>query len=77
MIKEVQMYTVICDNCGKDCCEGSEYSCWNDSAAARDVAMDDNWTEDRDFDKHYCPDCWSYDDQDNVIINESRKKLIL
>jgi len=27
MIKEVTMYTVICDGCGKDVNEGQEYSC--------------------------------------------------
>lgn len=66
MIKELKMYTVICDNCGKDCNEGEEYSCWNDIGYAEEVAMNADWIEEDD--KHYCHDCYSYDDNDNLII---------
>jgi len=72
MIKEVTMYTVICDNCGKDLCEGQEFSCWNDDLTAHELAMEENWIKEES--KHYCPDCYDYDDNDNLVINESRKK---
>jgi hypothetical protein len=29
MIKEVKMFTMVCDSCGKDVNEDTEYSCWN------------------------------------------------
>lgn len=32
------MYTVICDNCGKDSNEGSEYSAWSDPDQAETMA---------------------------------------
>ncbi len=71
MIQEVKMYTVICDNCKKDSNEDTDYSCWNDKEYAQDVATEADWiTED---DKHYCPNCYSYDDDDNLIIGKSKK----
>lgn len=66
MIKEVQMFTVICDNCGIDVNEGAEYSCWSDKTYAEDSAMESDWI--KEGDKHYCFDCFSYDDDDNLIL---------
>lgn len=66
MIEEVKMYTVVCDNCGKDNGCDSDFSCWNDESAAWEQASECGWTKEKD--KHYCQDCWSYDDNDNVII---------
>lgn len=74
MIKEVQMYTVVCDNCGKACNEDSDYSCWNDKETALDQAMEGDWHTDGD--KHYCGKCYSIGDNDELIIDESRKGLI-
>lgn len=72
MIKEVKMYTVVCDNCGKDVNEGAEYSCWNDKRYAQDIAMEADWLSEGD--KHYCQDCFSYDDEDNLIITQKIEK---
>lgn len=66
MIKEVQMFTVICDECGKDANEGSEYSCWSDKSWAEESAMESCWK--KDGEKHYCDNCWYYDDYDNLIF---------
>lgn len=68
MIKEVKMYTVICDNCGKDSNEGTEYSCWVDESQAEEVATNSDWLKEED--KHYCPDCYFYDDGDNLILRK-------
>lgn len=73
MIKEVKMYTVVCDNCKKSADDDTDYSCWNDKNAAKEVASNDNWITDDD--KDYCPNCYSYDDEDNLII-EKLKTLI-
>jgi len=67
MIKIVKMYTIICDNCGKDVNEGEEYAAWNDEGFAQDIAMEADWI--KEDDKHYCTDCYEYDDDDNLIIN--------
>lgn len=66
MVKEVKMYTVICDCCGADVNEDEEFSCWSDAGSAKDVAMDSDWLTEGD--KQYCPDCYSYDDDDNLVI---------
>lgn len=72
MIKERTMYTVICDNCKYDIGSNSEYSCWNDNSYARENAMESEWLEQDD--KHYCPDCFTHDENDNIIINKARFK---
>lgn len=69
MNKEVTMYTVVCDNCGKDSNEDNEYSCFSTKEMAEDEAMEIGWL--RDNDKHYCTDCYSYDDDDNLIIKSN------
>lgn len=66
MYKEIPMYTVICDCCGADSSEDSEYSAWNDKDFALDCAKEDNWIEHEE--KHYCSNCYHYDDDDNLII---------
>lgn len=66
MIVEVKMYTVDCDNCGKNYDEGTDYSCWNDPEAALTIAKEGDFIEHEG--KHYCPDCYSYDDNDVLII---------
>lgn len=67
MIKEVKMYTVVCDNCGRDVNENADYSCYNDKVFAQDVAMESDWL--KEGDKHYCPNCYTYDDEDNLVVN--------
>jgi hypothetical protein len=67
MIKEKIMYTMVCDNCGIDMCEDQEYSCWSDQDFVKDMAQDSDWITDHE-DKDYCNDCWSWDDEDNLIL---------
>jgi hypothetical protein len=60
------MFTVICDNCGKDSSDGSDYSGWSDKDYAVEQAEESGFqTVD---DKHYCIDCWEYNDDDELII---------
>lgn len=66
MLKEVKMYTVLCDNCGKDVNKDAEYSAWNEKTFAEDIAMEADWIKEND--NHYCPDCFTYDDDDNLLI---------
>lgn len=69
MIKEIKMYTIICDGCGKNVCEGSEYAGWDDVDYVWDTADEENWIKDEDNPgTHYCPDCYEYDDDDNLVI---------
>lgn len=68
MIKELTIYTVICDNCGKDVSFGQEFAGWNDKDYAFDIAVDAYWHICED--NQYCPDCFEYDDDDNLIIKQ-------
>ena len=62
------MFTVICDNCGADANSNCEYSCWNDKDIAIEMAKECNWIEEKD--KHYCDNCWGYDDNDNIVLRK-------
>jgi len=66
MIKEVKMYTVICDNCGVDVCEGQEISAWGEEFWVKEIAENSDWHVGQFY--HYCPDCFTYDDDDNVLV---------
>lgn len=62
------MYTVICDGCGKDVCDDTEYSGWSEEYYVEDIASEADWIEQDS--KHYCPDCFEHDDDDNLIIKK-------
>ena len=66
MTKEITIYTLICDNCGKDSNEHSEYSGWDEIDFVKQQADEDGWISEED--KDYCPSCFSYDDNDILVI---------
>jgi len=66
MLKEVKMFTMVCDSCGKDVNEDTEYSAWNDVNYLEELAYDIDWR--KMGDKHYCIKCYEYDDDFEVII---------
>jgi len=66
MIKKVEMFYVVCDNCGVSCFEGSDYSCTVDEVSAKEVASDSDWIIHEG--KDYCQECYSYDDNDEIVI---------
>lgn len=64
MIVEIMMYTVKCDNCGEQF-SYDEFAGFTDFGYALDMAYNSGWNTE---DKHYCPDCWELDDEDNVVV---------
>lgn len=74
-IKKVQMHTVVCDNCKLDIGIDQEYSCWNDANFAEENAINSDWLIHDG--KHYCLDCYDYDENDNLVIDEKRTNLFL
>lgn len=66
MIQKVEMYTMICDGCGKDVCQNTDYSCWNEQDMVREQASEEGWIEiDHD---NFCPDCWGWDETESEQI---------
>lgn len=62
MIKQVTMYSVICDRCGKAFIdEFNGIVAWLDEGTAKEQAMESEWQEIGD--KHYCPNCYEFDDE--------------
>ena len=61
MIKEVTMYSVVCDRCGKTYGVDDGIDCWVDICTAREQATESEWVEIGD--KHYCPDCYEFSDE--------------
>jgi hypothetical protein len=54
MIKQVTMYSVVCDRCGKTFIdEFNGIVAWLDEGTAKEQAMESEWVEIGD--KHYCP----------------------
>ena len=66
MYLKLEMFTVKCDNCGETSGDNADYSCWNDEQTALNEAQECGWTQEDD--KHYCPNCYHYDDDDNLIL---------
>ena len=61
-IKQMEMFTVICDRCGVDANEDADYSCWGGSEIAREMADNDDW---KFIDgKDYCFSCVEFDEDE-------------
>ena len=67
MIHEVTMHGATCDNCG-DAWYNDHYgwSAMSDDSSLKQMLYDDEWHTDGD--KHYCPNCYTLDDDDNLIL---------
>lgn len=66
MIDKVECVTLSCDNCKKDFENYNGFTIFLEESTAKDEASNDDWYTDGD--KHYCPDCYTLDDDDNLII---------
>jgi hypothetical protein len=69
MIEKVDMYSVVCNNCNEAYYdEHNGFIAWSDESLANENAMNAEWYKEND--KHYCPKCFSIDDDDNLIITK-------
>lgn len=76
MIKPVTMYSVVCDRCGKPFIdEFNGIVAWLDEGTAKEQAMESEWVEIGD--KHYCPDCYEFfdDNSEKYVPKKKRKDL--
>ena len=65
---------LVCDGCGDTFETGEGYVCYADdpdgSLLWSDASASD-WLQIGD--RHYCPDCWERDDDDNILTKDGHK----
>lgn len=66
MIITEKFYAVECDVCGKQSENYDGICFWADKETSEEQAMDNELHEEGN--KHYCPNCHSFDDNDELII---------
>ena len=74
MIKSVTMYSIVCDRCGEQVieeCRGSGAGL--NEGTAKEQAMESEWVEIGD--KHYCPDCYEFNDELDKYIPKKKGDL--
>lgn len=67
-IKKVTVYAITCDCCGENLDE--EYKFFIDLESALEVAMESDWMKHQTAKevKYYCPECFMFDKNDNMIL---------
>jgi len=73
MVKEVKMFTIVCDGCGCDVNENTDYGCWNDESYVEEIRDEAGWK--KVGDEHYCDNCFEYNDNDELVIFKKEKGL--
>jgi hypothetical protein len=72
---EVKMYTVECDLCkNQHIDDHNGFVGWTEYERARESAMDSDWLEDWRQgceQKHYCPECYSLNDEAEVVCKRT------
>lgn len=61
MITKEIFYSVKCNRCGTVNEDGDDQSCFFDEGDAVESAINNDWAEIDN--KHYCPDCFTYNDE--------------
>ena len=72
MIIEKTFYAIQCDNCKVIAEAEDDITFWSDQTSSHDNAEESDWYIDGE--KHYCPDCYSFDDDDNLVVMSSQAK---
>lgn len=71
---KVETYKIVCDCCGETFHDGNGFTCYTSDPNGDDIrseALEADW---REFgDKHYCPDCMYWDDDDNLCTKDGHK----
>lgn len=68
MIVTGTFYAVKCDNCGELNENYDGYSFWSDESETKEMASESDWINENG--KDYCPDCYEYDNEDNLILKQ-------
>lgn len=67
---EERCFGLRCDNCKEIYEDYNGFSMFADEESVIDNARDDSWIID---DKCYCPNCYTIDEDDNVIIEAKQR----
>lgn len=68
MTRNKEFYNIECDHCGAMLDE----ECWWESQEILENMLDEySWR--KLGDRHYCDDCWEYDENDNIVTKDGRK----
>jgi hypothetical protein len=74
MYRKVTCIELDCDNCGESYEQSySGYSVFSDEQQAHENADNDGWHLSYD---HYCPLCYTVNDDDIVVVDAARTKKI-
>lgn len=74
MYNEVECIMVSCDNCKETYRDdNSGFSIFLDKGTANEYACNDEWYEVDG--KHYCPECHTINDEDELTIDKERTKI--
>lgn len=71
---KVETYKLVCDSCGETFEDGNGFTCYTDDPDGSLIwgdASASDWL--KVGDKHYCPDCWNWNDDDNIITKDGKK----
>lgn len=71
MKKEEKSFSIVCDCCGEKFHDGNDFCSYcndTDGSMIESEAESNGWLTIGD--KHYCPDCYSHDDNDNIATND-------
>lgn len=63
MIESRIFHAIKCDRCGSH--DDSEFVFWEDDSTCIDNAIESDWIISGN--SHYCPDCWTYNDEDEKV----------
>lgn len=66
MIRQVTMFEVVCDGCGEKWSNWDGICAYADQDHTEQSARDSEWEEKGG--EHYCPNCYSIDDNDNIVF---------
>ena len=69
MVKKKTFYGIKCDGCGRMLSgEWDADAYYETKDFIEEVAIDSDWKKFRG--KHYCPDCYQYGDNDELILRD-------
>ena len=68
MIRKQEFFNIECDHCGAML---DEETWWDDKETTESLLDECGWK--KLGDRHYCEDCWEFDDDDNIVTKDGRK----